>query len=291
MKEIKSHPFAELFPFMPAPEMNELVKDIRLRGLQHPIILFEGKILDGRHRYEACQIAEVSPKFEQYKGDDALGFVIASNLKRRHLSDAQRAMIAAKLANMEQGQKKSDKLKPANVPVSQSEAAQTLGISERSVRTAKSILDESPKLTKQVDSGKISLAAASKKLAESKVNGEPVRDETGWLIPDEMIPLWQRRGEVREMLAQISNVENRLLQFQKDKDELFAPVNFSSAVAKLQFAHMEIKAAQLYAVCTTCQGRARKKCAHCKGSGFLSHSSYKLVPSELRAIREKAAKK
>ena len=36
-------------------------KDIVRNDLIHPIVLFEGKILDGRHRYHACLEAGVVP--------------------------------------------------------------------------------------------------------------------------------------------------------------------------------------------------------------------------------------
>jgi ParB-like chromosome segregation protein Spo0J len=46
------HPAATLFPLMDVdgPEFGELVEDVREHGLAHPIVRFEGKILDGRSR-------------------------------------------------------------------------------------------------------------------------------------------------------------------------------------------------------------------------------------------------
>jgi hypothetical protein len=38
-----------------------------------------------------------------YAGNDPLGFILAMNLHRRHLNESQRAMVAAKLANMTHG--------------------------------------------------------------------------------------------------------------------------------------------------------------------------------------------
>jgi hypothetical protein len=64
------------------------------------------------------------------------------NLKRRHLNESQRAMIAAKIANMHQGQHDN---KPANLPVSQTQAAELLNVSERTVRSAKSVQDHGTK--------------------------------------------------------------------------------------------------------------------------------------------------
>src|SRR5208283_4586556 len=60
-------------------------------------IQYQGKILDGRHRCEICKKHGIEPIFDEYKGDDPLGYVVSANLCRRHMSDGQRAMVAARL--------------------------------------------------------------------------------------------------------------------------------------------------------------------------------------------------
>ena len=86
--------------------LKALAEDIKAKGLTEPITLYEGKVLDGRNRYRACDLAEVELRqdhFTQYEGDDALGFVVSKNLRRRHLNESQRAAIAAEIANMPEG--------------------------------------------------------------------------------------------------------------------------------------------------------------------------------------------
>lgn len=91
------HPLCEVFPQMPDDELQSLAANIKTHGLMHPIILLDGKILDGRHRFLACQIAGVEPRFEQFQGADPVAFVWGENLARRHLSSGQRAAIAVEL--------------------------------------------------------------------------------------------------------------------------------------------------------------------------------------------------
>jgi hypothetical protein len=94
------HPVAMEFDLLQGEEFAELVADIKANGLIHPITLDkEGALLDGRNRLRACALAGVKPRFETYKGDDPVGFVISANIHRRHLTKEQKAeKIAAALA-------------------------------------------------------------------------------------------------------------------------------------------------------------------------------------------------
>ena len=103
--DIKHHPLADWFPLMDGSEHQALVEDIRAHGLRSPIVMLQGKILDGCNRYRACIDAGVPVRTENFTGNDPLAYVISANLHRRHLNESQRAMAAAKLANMRQGER------------------------------------------------------------------------------------------------------------------------------------------------------------------------------------------
>ena len=95
MTEYEAHPIADLFPMMSDEEIANQAEDIKKHGLLHPILLFEGKILDGRNRYKSCKRAGVEPRFETFTGTftEALQRVWSENVQRRHLTSFQCAAI------------------------------------------------------------------------------------------------------------------------------------------------------------------------------------------------------
>jgi hypothetical protein len=95
MSALPYHPLANIFPLLDCGELAAQADDIRINGLREPIVLFEGAILDGRNRYRACAEAGIDARLETYDGNDPLAYVVSLNLKRRHLDESQRAMVAA----------------------------------------------------------------------------------------------------------------------------------------------------------------------------------------------------
>ena len=133
---LSAHPLADVFPLLEGAAFDELLADIRAHGVREPIWLYEEKILDGRNRYCAAEVAGLSCPTRAYEGDDPVGFVVSLNLRRRHLSDSQRAMVAARLASMRAG----DNQHSEGLPIGRSSAL--LNVSERSVARAREVLDQ-----------------------------------------------------------------------------------------------------------------------------------------------------
>lgn len=84
---------------MQKDEFNELVQSISEIGLLEPIKLFNGKILDGKHRYKACLEIGVTPKFENFTGTEleAVEYVRSKNKDRRHLNETQKGYVTLSL--------------------------------------------------------------------------------------------------------------------------------------------------------------------------------------------------
>ena len=175
----ESHPLAELLPAMPEAEYAELLASIRENGQREPITLHrDGRTIDGRHRRRACAEAGIEPVTRTFDGPDSaiLAYVLDLNLKRRHLNESQRAMIAAALATMPEG-------RPANNRANlhgKATAAAMLKVSARSVASAKQVIAKAiPAIIEAVRSGQMPVSQADQVSRLPKARQQEVAGNMG----------------------------------------------------------------------------------------------------------------
>jgi len=180
--ELENHPLADMFPMLSDGEQRELIDDIGTNGQLEPIWLYEGKILDGRNRNMACMTLNIAPIVQEYEGSTPAGFVISKNVKRRHLTESQRAMIVADLEQYQHGgaRKKQD----ANGHVeTRAELSASLQVSSRSTARAKNVKKSgTPEEVQAVRDGKLSVGAAEKRIqsrAGNKKQQESIALQSG----------------------------------------------------------------------------------------------------------------
>jgi ParB-like chromosome segregation protein Spo0J len=168
--------YEKLMPKLSAEEYEALKQSIKEDGQFYPIIVNgEGVILDGHHRYRACNELGIEPKFSTTLFKDKLlekKFVIEANLKRRQLNDFQRAefgmallQIESELAKQRQGlegTKKGQTLESIDSNVqgkASTVVSKTIGLSEKTFERAKTILLDAPESTKeQLRKGELSIS-------------------------------------------------------------------------------------------------------------------------------------
>ncbi len=158
------HPATDLFPEMEVAAFEALVADIARNGQQEPIVIQDSQVIDGRHRLRACHRLGIEPRIREVHPDvgDPTALIISLNLHRRHLSDSQRAMVAARLETLAQGQRAAS-ARDANLHVcTRDEAAQKLAVSPRSVANAAKVqADGVPELVAAVDRGDVAVSTAA----------------------------------------------------------------------------------------------------------------------------------
>lgn len=162
-------------------ELGSLVNDIRDNGLRQPIYLYKGKVLDGRNRLQACKQAGVDPRFENFTGteSEATAFVISMNLARRHLTTAQKAVLAVRLLPQEKVSAQARMLEGRSIPTqsivegTRGEATDLagarVGISGETVRQATLIYQSAPDVFQAMQAGIVRTLPEARRLAEVPV--------------------------------------------------------------------------------------------------------------------------
>lgn len=88
------HELCLIFPFKERLIV-DLVLDIEKEDLQEPIKRYNGKILDGRHRWYACKILGILPlTIHLPLTIKCIKYVKSHNLKRRHLTTGERVFVS-----------------------------------------------------------------------------------------------------------------------------------------------------------------------------------------------------
>lgn len=139
------HEICKWLPYKPET-IDDIANDMVANGYRHdrPVVVYEGSILDGRHRYEAALKANIDPIFVEFQGtrEEAIAYVTSENVARRHLSDAEKKEfyfhIAEATGVQSRGgnrgnQYQSGNEKNCSLAPSQKERANSLGVTRRTI--------------------------------------------------------------------------------------------------------------------------------------------------------------
>ena len=169
------HPLSAAFPAMGSETFLALVEDVRSHGQRDTATLCDGMVIDGWHRYKACQELSIPCRFEEFSGLDAVAFVRSKNQHRRHYQKSQQAAIEVSLTAWAEAHRprKGEAASPFST---NKEMADRAGTTERTIQHAKRAHEAG--LGEAVRDGKVSaeraaeLAKADPELAKQVAHGE-----------------------------------------------------------------------------------------------------------------------
>lgn len=174
--KMQLHPLCTLFPRLSGNEYECLKLDIKTNGLQTPITTYQGMILDGGNRYQACIDSGIEPLFVEFNGDGIGTFVLTANLHRRHLSPAQSAAIVASVQDWgkshsvggkghnQYGKKEQSATNSTLLDTTKTRSNQS-GASVATQRKADAVAKADPELAGKVARGEVSLNDATREVA------------------------------------------------------------------------------------------------------------------------------
>lgn len=176
-KTYAQHPLSAAFPAMTPEEFQELKDSINNIGVQNPITLLDGMVIDGWHRYSACMVLGMDcPVVDLEPGIDPRDFVMAQNQARRHVTKAQLAMAVTAVyqwkpvgnPSFSQSRTECGIAESATLPSkTTAELSEISGVGERTIAQAKTVTAQAaPAVVEAVKRGELGLpkAAAISKL-------------------------------------------------------------------------------------------------------------------------------
>ena len=169
VRELAVHPLALLIPGMTDDDEQRLRDDVKVHGVLEPLVIFEDKVLDGRHRLRIAAAEGALVRLEQFAGTpaDARAFVWSANVSRRHLSQAQLALAAERFGFTDAARRGSQ---------SWSQASKAIGgaVTPESLRRfSQGQVSLAPKTAARIDTGDISRIDRAVKLAAVELGTEP----------------------------------------------------------------------------------------------------------------------
>jgi transcriptional regulator with XRE-family HTH domain len=132
------HEICKWLPYKPET-IDDIANDMVANGYRHdrPVVVYEGLILDGRHRYEAALKAGIDPIFVEFQGtkEEAIAYVTSENVARRHLSNPEKEFFYAQRAEALGVRERKDNQHTPNgaSSPSQEDHADALGVGHRTV--------------------------------------------------------------------------------------------------------------------------------------------------------------
>lgn len=194
--------FRALIPRLTADELRQLEESISADGCRDPLVEWNGTIVDGHNRYEICRrlnqhFSVVGIEFEDRL--DAMIWIRRNQVSRRNLTDDQRAMNAAELAELQAEKSRRERAKAARSavvarnPVRNSDsavnvnaksevtqpearkprateaAAKDAGVTDHKVRQAQAVKKADPVMAARVASGDMPLAAAVREVKRAEI--------------------------------------------------------------------------------------------------------------------------
>ena len=301
-EEIQVHPAATLFPMMGPEEMEGLKQDIQKHGLATPIVLWQGQLVDGRNRLQVCRELEIDAECRELDPqEDPYRYVVSHNLHRRHLTVAQRSMVAAKMATLKRGEVGNGRPKvevQICTSTSMDEAADMLNVSRRSVATAKKVIESAaPALVDAVEQGKVAVSLAAKLVDECDDKRQQTRlaKQGKQAIKDFITPTDERKppkaespnapapngkvdrlAAIRAIYQDVIDALNRgIAEMRKhEPNDRYFGVYAKPSIQALSAARTAMKNDAPAQYCPDCQGK-RNGCGSCQHTGLISTTRLK----------------
>ena len=137
LPSFKQHPLSAAFPPMQADEYQALFDSIVEIGMQNPITIYEGQVLDGWNRYTVVLDCGMDCPTVELGDIDPVDFVKSQNLHRRHLTGSQRAAAVVACSTWHSAHREKKSVPGTDLSKTDEQMAKEAGVSVSTVGHAK----------------------------------------------------------------------------------------------------------------------------------------------------------
>ena len=294
-QKIPYHPFSEISTFGEGIDLEDLTATIQKHGYHpnEPIVLYQDKILEGRHRHSCAAHGEVEPTFVVLEGTEAEAVeYVRKKVLRQHLNAGQRAAVISAIVDIVR--KFAHNIdKPTN-----EDKAQEAGVSRRTVDFHAAVeKNGSAAVQRAARTGQVSFSDAAsvcdRPKAEQDKALQAVRDGKAKTLAEAVGPKKPKGGrgkkkaapppadgvpaDVANILADQWHLEcARVLS--KMAKEVKGALNWShwltgDVLVYLDNAKQCFLSAAPKRACPDCKGRKKvegEMCPGCRGAGYLA---------------------
>lgn len=94
------HPIVFTFKPLPRDKRAALKASIQANGCRHPVVVWDGQIIDGRHRFDICTELGIDPPVQVFCGTEEQAVALAESLNedRRQMAEAEIAARRERVA-------------------------------------------------------------------------------------------------------------------------------------------------------------------------------------------------
>lgn len=146
---------------MSADDFQALTDSVEAIGVQNPITLMDGMVIDGWHRYQAATALGMTCPMVELGDVDPRDFVMAQNKARRHITQAQLIAAASAVYQWRDVGRPGNTALSAELKVSSKDVADKTGASVRSVEQYRAVEKSgSPEVLQAIKRGELGLPKA-----------------------------------------------------------------------------------------------------------------------------------
>lgn len=250
-------------------EFEQLCESIRTDGFDatYPIVLHQGLILDGRHRYQAAIAVGVEPVFVEWQNqgnDTPEKFAYRSNI-RRHLTVTQRAAYTLAMTG-----------ETATI----AEMAEAANVSQSTISKVRKLAREKPEIVSSLIDGEVTLEDAIHDRVDDENMIELPEENSFLKRPEDMDSVtyaMHMRHEFKALVQTMTELGKRL-------DELAqTEVGYALKVTQIKIdmknAKDGIKWAMPY---KNCPYPSHEGCKACRGLGWVIRDVWDNIPEEIK---------